>query len=176
MGDEELAAPGELERVRRFVNTRDLELGTEALGSPADLAAWLGVPAAGDADLARALELREALRELLLANATGGEPPATALVALSAASGRAPLRVQPGAGGLELVAAGEGVDAALSHLLAIVVLAQADGTWPRLKACPGDRCHWALYDRTRSRTRRWCSGVKCGARTRSRDYRRRRSG
>jgi predicted RNA-binding Zn ribbon-like protein len=176
MGDEQLAAPGDLERVRRFVNTRDLELGTEALGSAAQLAAWLGVPAAAEADLRRARALREALRELLLANATGDAPRPEALEALAAAGRRAPLRALPGEGRLELVPAGGGVDAALARLLAIVVVAQADGSWSRLKACPGERCHWALYDRTRSRTRTWCSAAKCGARSRSRAYRRRKAG
>jgi predicted RNA-binding Zn ribbon-like protein len=55
----------------------------------------------------------------------------------------------------------------------MAVVAQADGTWRRLKACPGEACQWALYDRTRSRTRTWCAAAKCGARTRSREYRRR---
>jgi predicted RNA-binding Zn ribbon-like protein len=176
MSDDELAAPGDLELVRRFVNTRDLELGTDVLATPADLGAWLGdqgiaVAEATAADLRRTLELREALRALLLANATGGAPPAEAVAAVAAAGRRATLRV---GGDLRLVPAAHGVDAALARLLAIVVAARADGTWPRLKACPGDACQWALYDHTRSRTRTWCAAAKCGARTRSRAYRRRR--
>jgi predicted RNA-binding Zn ribbon-like protein len=73
------------------------------------------------------------------------------------------------------VACGTGIDAALGRLLAIAATARADGTWLRLKACPGESCQWALYDRTRSRTRTWCASAKCGARTRSRNYRLRRS-
>jgi predicted RNA-binding Zn ribbon-like protein len=176
-GDETLAAPGELELVRRFVNTRDLEFETDVLTTPAALGAWLAeqgladVRAATAADLRRAVALREALRALLLANATGARPPADALGALDEAGRRAPLRV---GADLALAPAGHGVDAALGRLLAIVVLARADGTWARLKACPGERCQWALYDRTRSRTRTWCAAAKCGARTRARAYRRRR--
>jgi predicted RNA-binding Zn ribbon-like protein len=181
--DAVLAAPGELELVRAFVNTRDLELETEALTSPAALAEWLavrdlvepGTPAA-DADLRRALVLREGLRGLLLANATGEAPPAVTADAVDAVGRRCTLRAQPGGAGPLLVPAGRGVDAGLARLLAIVATAQAAGTWLRLKACPGDRCQWALYDRTRSRTRTWCSGAKCGARTRSRAYRRRHAG
>jgi predicted RNA-binding Zn ribbon-like protein len=172
MGDEELAAPGDLELVRRFVNTRDLELGTDLLSTPAGLDAWFGVATrATEADLRRAVALREALRALLLANATGAAPPAAAVEAIEAVGRRARLRADAD---LRLVPAARGVDGALAGLLAIVVVARADGTWERLKACPGDSCQWALYDRTRSRTRTWCAAAKCGARTRSRAYRRRR--
>jgi predicted RNA-binding Zn ribbon-like protein len=172
MGDEQLVAPGELEAIRRFVNTRDLELGTDALATPADLDAWFGTSGATADDLRRAISVREALRALLLANATGEPPPGAALEAIAAAGRRARLQVDER---LRLVPAVRGVDAALARLLAIVVVAQADGCWPRLKACPGEGCQWALYDRTRSRTRTWCAAAKCGARTRSREYRRRRA-
>ena len=183
MGDEELAAPGSLELVRGFVNTRDLELGTERLDSPGGLRDWLAARGLLDrgadvsaADLRRALELREGLRGLLLANATGDPPAPGAVAAVAAAGRRAALRVEAGAGELALEPAGRGADAALARLLAIVVLAQAGGTWARMKACPGEGCRWALYDRTRSRTRRWCAAAKCGARTRARSYRERRAG
>ena len=35
------AAPGDLEFVRRFVNTLDIEGGTDELGTPSQAAAWL---------------------------------------------------------------------------------------------------------------------------------------
>src|SRR3954470_239194 len=161
--DMDLAAPGDLELVRRFVNTRDLELGSEKLRTPADLDRCLDVTGSTPAELERALAFREALRALLVANATGEPPPPAALATVA---GAGPLAV-----GDDLRPCGEG----LARLLAIVVIARADGTWPRMKACPGDRCQWALYDHTRSRTRTWCASAKCGARTRSREYRRRRA-
>jgi predicted RNA-binding Zn ribbon-like protein len=159
MGDEELAAPGELEHLRQFVNTRDLELGTDTLHT------WFDSAEA----LAGATELREAFRALLLSNATGEPPPDAAPAVVENAGRRATLRAD---GDLRL--APSGPDERLAKLLAIAVVAQADGTWRRLKACPGEHCQWALYDRTRSRTRTWCAAAKCGARTRSREYRRRR--
>jgi predicted RNA-binding Zn ribbon-like protein len=159
MGDEELAAPGELEHVRRFVNTRDLELGTDTLAD------WFG-----PGELAAAAALREAFRALLLSNATGDPAPAAALATIEEIGQRATLRAN---GDLGLSPAGPGAE--LARLLAMAVVAQADGTWRRLKACPGEACQWALYDRTRSRTRTWCAAAKCGARTRSREYRRRQS-
>jgi predicted RNA-binding Zn ribbon-like protein len=170
MGDEQLAAPGELEQLRRFVNTRDLELATDVLATPADVDRWFGTSGATAAGLERAVGLRESFRALLLSNATGEPPPAAPLEAIE--RDRARLRV---GANLRLVPSGRGLDAALAHLLAIAVVAQADGTWARLKACPGEGCRWALYDRTRSRTRTWCAAAKCGARTRSREYRRRRA-
>ena len=124
MGDEELAAPGDLEHVRQFVNTRDLELGTDTLHT------WFD----GAEDLARAKALREAFRALLLANATGEPPPDDARAVIENAGRLATLRAD---GDLRLAPAGP--DERLARLLAIAVIAQADGTWRRLKACPGER-------------------------------------
>jgi len=180
VGDEQLAAPEPLETVRSFINTRDLELGLEALATPADLQRWLsehgllGGQDVGAADLRRAIGLREGLRGILLAHATGAAAAPAAVDAIAAAAQRAVLLVRPGPEGFVLEPAGRGADAALARLLAIVVIAQADGTWTRLKACPGSDCHWALYDHTRSRTRTWCAAAKCGARARARAYRARR--
>jgi hypothetical protein len=68
-------APGRLEAVRAFVNTLDLEAGTDALASPGLLAehlvAWqLLAPdrGLGATDLRMAIELRESLRTLLRAH------------------------------------------------------------------------------------------------------------
>src|SRR5215216_3009265 len=68
-------APGELELVRRFVNTRDIEEGNDELESPDALLtclAGMGVlddkATADEKDLERALALREGIRALLLAN------------------------------------------------------------------------------------------------------------
>ncbi|MFI6513478.1 CGNR zinc finger domain-containing protein [Streptosporangium sp. NPDC050855] len=72
-----------------FVNTYDVETGTESIPSPDALTAWLGRrgligpgDAAGGTDLARAVELRESLREALRRNhdrpSARDRPPATA--------------------------------------------------------------------------------------------------
>lgn len=68
-------APGRLETVRRFVNTLDIDAGSDALTSPGALVAWLGAAgllsgdaAAGRDDLVHAVAVREALREALAAN------------------------------------------------------------------------------------------------------------
>jgi hypothetical protein len=67
--DERLAAPGDLELVRDFVNTLDILPGTDKFADLAGLALWLAdhrlvplSPALTDKDLSRAKKLREALR------------------------------------------------------------------------------------------------------------------
>ena len=70
-------APGELALVRAFVNTLDLDDGVDALGTAPDAASWLrdqGLLTDGtvdDAGRERVVAVREALRELLLANNDG---------------------------------------------------------------------------------------------------------
>jgi predicted RNA-binding Zn ribbon-like protein len=160
-----MGAPGRLALVERFVNA---DLPTpEALG---DWLAEHGLAGSGaewtGADLERAIDLREALRALLLANnGVAVQPPGEL--------GRgAPLGVRVAASGsLELVPLGTGIAAPLGRLLGIVVEAQAAASWARLKACAAEDCHWAFYDASRNRSRTWCSMRVCGNRAKARAYR-----
>jgi predicted RNA-binding Zn ribbon-like protein len=129
-------------------------------------------PALTDGDVARAKDLREALRALLLANA-GFPPPFEAVRALDAAVASVRLRAEAdNAGRFALLPEGAGLDRVIGRLLSVAVLAQENSTWSRLKVCAEYR--WALYDHTRNRSAAWCDPNKCGARVRSRRYRRRR--
>jgi predicted RNA-binding Zn ribbon-like protein len=65
------------------------------------------------------------------------------------------------------------VAGALGVLLAITAVAMADGTWSRLKVCPGEHCGWAFYDGSRNRSGRWCSMAVCGGRSKARAHYRR---
>jgi predicted RNA-binding Zn ribbon-like protein len=177
--DERLAAPGDLELVRDFVNTLDILPGTDRFEIPAGLALWLSehrlVPlpsALTDEDLARARRLREALRAFLLANAGLPLDPGAA-AEFDEAVGPVRLRARADEEGwLELPPAEEdGLGHAIGRLVSIVFAAQQDGTWSRLKVCA--ECHWALYDHTKNYSAAWC-GSQCGARVRSRRYRQRR--
>lgn len=170
-------APGELELVRAFVNTNDIDDGIEELATPALLRDWMnehgldiGWQAPTAADVRRTIELREALRALLLANS--GEPlESRAVEALNAAAGTN-LRVRfEDDGGSALAPEGDGIDGALGALLAVVYRSMAEGTWPRLKACRADTCQWAFYDRSKNRSAHWCSMAVCGNRTKARVYR-----
>jgi predicted RNA-binding Zn ribbon-like protein len=172
-------APEELEQVRAFVNTADLVEGAEELDTPGALGAWLadhellgGSARATKADLHAAREVREALRELLLANA-GGAPAAKASATLDAAARRARLGVRFDADGGHLEPGVGGVQGALGRLLAIVQRAMANGTWDRLKACRQDTCRWAFYDNTKNRSGVWCNMAACGNRAKARAYRER---
>jgi predicted RNA-binding Zn ribbon-like protein len=165
-------APGELEAVRSFVNTWDEETGSDALASPAALAAFLGLAGgASPADLRHAIALREALRAILAHHGGAPADPAAPPV-LDAAARRARLGVGFDAHGRAAPAArASGVDGALGRLLAIVAGAQADGSWERLKACPADDCRWAFYDRSRNRSSVWCDMKVCGNRAKARSFR-----
>jgi predicted RNA-binding Zn ribbon-like protein len=172
-------APGPLELVRSFVNTRDIEDGVDELSSPRALASWLrghGLLHAGRvarADLDQARRVREALRAHLAAN-NGVSVRKEAAVTLSGAARRADLRLrfEPD-GSARLEPSARGVDGALGRLLAIAAAAIADGSWSRLKACRAQECRWAFYDGARNRSRRWCSMAVCGNRHKARAYRER---
>ena len=175
-------APGALETVRSFVNTLDVDEGTDALADARVAAAWfaeqdlLGGAAsvrASAADVRHAVALREALRAQL--DAHHGEPadPAAAEV-LDAAARRARLTVRfTGLDETRLEPAAGGVDGALGRLLAIVAAAIEDGTWRRLKVCPADDCRWAFYDESRNRSATWCDMRVCGNRAKVRGFRER---
>jgi predicted RNA-binding Zn ribbon-like protein len=172
-------APGELELVRQFLNTNDVEDGVDKIATPDDLRAWLADyglgsgESLGRADVERATALREALRALTLAN--NGEPlNGDAVSMLNSIAGRTQLLVRfDPRGHTALEPAGEGADAALAELLAIVFRSMTEGTWSRLKACRADTCQWAFYDRSKNRSGTWCSMEVCGNRAKARAYRRR---
>jgi predicted RNA-binding Zn ribbon-like protein len=173
-------APGELAIVQAFINTHyDLEIehGADLLGAPAALARWLaacGLVKApvevGASDLGRALAAREALRGLARAN--GAEPVAVraALEELDRASRGAPVQIRFGIGGPFFVGGEAGVSGAIGLLRAITARAMIDGTWSRLKVCPGEDCGWAFYDHSRNRAGRWCSMSVCGGRAKARAH------
>jgi predicted RNA-binding Zn ribbon-like protein len=179
-------APGDLRLVQDFVNTLDSDDGfrqIETLREPADLERWLRDrdlvergARVGRSEFERALELRRALRSLLLAHA-GVEPETAALKEVNrvAAAVRVTLQFHDD-GSTELVPAVGGVDGAFARILAVVAAAMADGTWERLKACPNEDCEWAFYDRSRNRSSRWCNMAECGNRAKARAFRERRGG
>ena len=175
-------APGDLELVRRFVNTRDVEEGSDELDSPDSLLGWFsgmglldGEATADEEDLQRALALREGIRSLLLANNGEEEVEPARLRELDRAAGSVRLRVRfDEDGGPTLEPESSGASAALGRILAAVVRAADEGTWGRLKACPNDACQWAFYDRSRNRSGKWCTMEVCGNRMKARAFRRRR--
>jgi predicted RNA-binding Zn ribbon-like protein len=66
----------------------------------------------------------------------------------------------------------------VGDILAAVLSAVSAGTWKRLKACPD--CRWVFYDNTRNGSKRWClmyaggpDGRACGTIAKVRRYRER---
>jgi predicted RNA-binding Zn ribbon-like protein len=174
-------APHGLDLVIDFVNTLDMEEGTDALSAPAGLGSWLAEhrllePEKGQAPTERdrigAVRLREALRALMLEN-NGGRHDARAHDELERAARRGDLSVHFTDGSVQLGARGRGPSRALAQLLAPVAGALADGSWERVKACRDPGCEWAFYDRSRNRSGVWCNMAVCGNRTKVRAYRER---
>jgi predicted RNA-binding Zn ribbon-like protein len=169
-----------LEAVREFVNTVHYEQGDveEKLDAPAALATFLSEHDLGHvdvkpADLRRALEVREALRNVMGAN--NGEqldPHAVELLNRTAARAKvvaafddhASWRIEP---------VSNGVDRALGQMLATVFRAMSDGSWARMKACGNPDCRWAFYDASKNRSGRWCEMASCGNRMKARAFRER---
>lgn len=173
------AAPGRLEVVRAFVNTHDVEAGTDVLATSAGLAGWLAawqlappglrLDASG---LLAATELRDALRTLLRAHNAqdvDSTPAVDVLNRVSARAGLRPVMAQDGSVGYHV--AGSGGAGALGDIVAIVHTAEWQGVWTRLKACSADTCQWAYYDTSRNRTSRWCHMQVCGNRAKGQAFR-----
>ncbi|MGW7359325.1 CGNR zinc finger domain-containing protein [Streptomyces sp. NPDC054802] len=158
-------APGGLALIEALVNTLDIETGADGLDTPEARERFTLTPS----DLPAARDLREALRAACLAHA--GHGMATALDTLLA---DAPLRVAIAPDGSAAVRA-LGPATLLSRVAEAIATATADGTWARLKACEAEGCHWAYYDRSPGGRSRWCSMSVCGARTKMRTYRARRT-
>jgi predicted RNA-binding Zn ribbon-like protein len=170
--------------IQDFVNTlhKDIYGDEEDLQTPAALTAWLrgrGLVGAGRAtadDLARAIELREALRTLLLANNAVEVDAAAAQRVLDEAARRARVELRFLDGEPTLAPAATGTRGALGRIVAAVHGSFADGSWPRLKACRAHDCEWAFVDHAKNQSRAWCSMRSCGNREKARAFRRRHAG
>jgi len=173
--------------LQAFLNTHfDLvtERGADVLATRAGAGRWLsgeGLLAPGaritQVDLDRLQCVREGLRELI-AVGPGSSAQLPVARALNDHLTGAAIELRFTARGPELIAVGgSAVDRVLGSLTAIVARAMIDGSWRRLKVCPGPHCGWVFYDHSRNGSGRWCSMDVCGAREKARaHYRRRRGG
>jgi len=170
-------APGDLVLVQEFINAWDM-WGEDRISKPVTLHEWLLshklIGEAADiceSDVRHALQVREALRDLLAAN-DGRPVPKEASETLSRAARSAQLGVKFESNGqARLEAHASGVDGAIGVILAVAVRAMLDGSWSRLKICHDDTCRWAFYDRSKNRSSRWCLMSVCGNRAKARAYR-----
>jgi len=170
-----------------FLNTVNIDEGTDVLRSTADWHAWAHQRNLTPDPLDEAAQARRALR------AAVGEPARSE----DGRSGQAgsedgepgrdePGRDGPGSGPLRIpvgisidvvtradphLVADTAVGAVYTAALRLAVL----GTWQRVKICPADDCLWAFYDESRNRSRTWCSMSVCGNRVKARTFRQRTS-
>jgi predicted RNA-binding Zn ribbon-like protein len=176
-------APPPLDAVQDFANTLIPEWSRDDIASPAELGSWLASrgllgpgPAPGPTDLDTAHALRSALRALALRNSTGSPPSGAARVEIDEALRALPFEVALDEWGMPCARPVPGGAAgALAALVAIVLDAVRDGTWPRLKACRKQSCGWVFFDRSRNRSSNWCSMGICGNRAKTASYRRRKA-
>jgi predicted RNA-binding Zn ribbon-like protein len=165
--------------IEDFVNTlhKDPHGDEEQLASPASLAAWLQGKGLLEgsrvtaAELRRAVELREALRQLLLSNNGIEVDVGAACAVLNAVTRRAKLELRFTNALPALVPTTGGVDGALGRIVVAMQTSVADGSWHRLKACRASDCEWAFFDHAKNASRAWCSMRSCGNREKARVYR-----
>lgn len=156
-------APGDLEDVRRFINTwsipNDTRIETDYLPLLAcDPDAWLRdlslCPRHSSDSLATLTALRRDLRKSCDGSDVNSEQ-------LNAWFKRVALSVQVESNGVTPALRVKPADGTyIAHILGNVANAIASGQWSRLKIC-GD-CQWSFYDHTRNGSKRWCGMTKGG--------------
>lgn len=178
--DEDKPAPMPLLLVQAFVNTWDVDKGTDVLLDDGRAGAWmhsagLAGPDAGvtSADLRVARDIRESVRSLLAHNGGGPAPTPDELAPLERFTRSLEARVSVDPTGLVHVGPQEPgrFEDGLLRLLLVVRDAQEAGTWPRLKTCANPDCRWAFYDRSHSRRGTWCDMATCGNLIKNRNFR-----
>jgi len=176
-----LAAPAPLDLVEAFINSADLETGSDELATTDELRAWLvarglitRATAVSERERKQAIKLREALRRAALAN-NNAMVDGQALRELNQLAREARMVVTFASdGGAQLRPSATGLEAGLARILAAVFVAMLTGQWARLKSCGNETCQWAFYDASKNRSGRWCEMADCGNDAKGRAYRARR--
>ena len=143
--------------VVEFLNTVNVEEGTDLLEDPERWREW----AAAHALTANPAAEAQAARDALLAAIGDPRLPGDSDGSVSVST-----RISLTADGPALVA--DDVVGAVFIACARLVVR---GDWIRLKICPADTCLWAFYDESRNRSRTWCSMRVCGNREKARGWR-----
>jgi len=135
-----------------FLNTLDVEDGTDVLSDQRTYAAWARSRKVVPGDLDEARRVRDALRDLV-------DGVACVLPEIQ----------------LRTVATRDGVllagDTAPQAAVATATILSIQGKLARVKLCPCEDCRWAFYERSRNSSKTWCSMAVCGNRVKARTYR-----
>ncbi|MGH3626084.1 MAG: CGNR zinc finger domain-containing protein [Sciscionella sp.] len=148
----------DIDLVLSFLNTIDHEAGTDALGSDDGWRSWCVTQALRHRG---AVQDARSVRDTLRAAASDGPW-------IAPGTSEACLRVELTTG----VPVFSAVDAIGEVLAAAGRLAVLE-LWDRVKICPARDCRRAFYDRSRNRSRTWCSMRICGNREKARNWRER---
>jgi hypothetical protein len=140
-----------------FLNTLDVEEGTDAIEDPAEFAAWAERHAVATGDRAEAKRVRDALRAVM-----DGESAALPALQLETACGERSVQLT--------------ARTAAEAAVASSVILSIQGKLERVKLCGAEDCRWAFYDHSRNGSRTWCSMGVCGNRQKARSYRARQDG
>lgn len=135
-----------------FLNTIDVELGTDVLASEVDFRRWALEHGVEPGDLDEARGIRSALRDLVC-----GE---------SCTLPEVSLRTIATPHGVVL----EG-DTVARSAVAIATVLTIQGRMGRVKLCPTEDCRQAFFDRSRNSSRTWCTMAVCGNRVKARTFR-----
>jgi predicted RNA-binding Zn ribbon-like protein len=185
---QEKVAPPPLLLVQAFVDTLDLDLGTDMLAQADQARAWLADAGLIDAsltgapdfasDLQLAREFRTSILAMIARNTEDEPLGPDELGPIEQVLREARPRLAVTADAqvrLEAASGTGGVAKGLLGLLLSIRDAQADGTWTRLKLCGNPDCRWAFYDRSHSHRGAWCDMASCGNRLKNRNLRARRA-
>ena len=172
------AAPGTLARLQALANTLDVERRRDELESVESFNRWVtdkGLLAPdtslGEEAWKQALEVRAALRDQFRLHsrlAVKGRPAKR----LADAFGKMRLFLT-GDGSFRLQPAQSGWPGVMTRFAIAVNDAMRDRQLTRLKVCHADDCQWVFYDKSKSRSGKWCNGARCGNRVHTVKYRRR---
>ncbi|MCK2220366.1 ABATE domain-containing protein [Actinomadura sp. ATCC 31491] len=150
----------------------------ETLDAPGRLDAWYVESAVadtltpcGEADLAQAVAVREAIYALVTARLAGGPYDEKALALLNEAAGRPPAAPR-------LTPEGRWVEAtpcqALSTVARHAIELLSGPDVPLMKECANPECTKIFIDRSRGGRREWCGMESCGNKVKAAAYRARR--
>lgn len=139
-----------------FLNTVNIEDGVDEFDTEPGWLAWTSSRTLIAGDLGHARSVRDSLRAAL------GDPDAVP------AESAEPVHIRLIAG-VPTLSSQDATGAVLAASARLAML----GEWDRFKICPADACRWAFFDRSRNRSRTWCSMQVCGNREKARAWRER---
>ena len=170
----------QLDLVRDFVNTLDFETGIDTIASPDELASGSRSRVSSTTSWSRPTKRSpmpspcERPSGSFCSRNNGVDADAAgASKTLEEAGRKAHLGVRFEDGRPVLAPEGDGARGAIGRIVAAVAELAPTEEWKRLKGCRDEHCRVAFYDKSRNRSRAWCSMEVCGNREKARSFRKR---